>query len=436
MRILIWATHLQTDVLALACHFDRCPDVELLIVTPDKDAFLRTPFARIAPLGSPLLDRNDPDTLARIRAFRADLAVADNHVPPKGSAPRLFYMWHGMGWKARSRIDLEIFYRQVRTMIGRDPREPGAPFLAQCYGPTDLDWRARSWGLPADACATIGMPFAELLSKPRYTKENIASEYEVDVMGRKTVLLAITWHYGGIFAEPPGVKRSLRGLAGSVGVNPRDATFLHDVVAAVGARGANLLICLHDRQRYDTAFLGFLQALADQHEFVEIRSKSDHPDNLSDLLAADVMLSNLSSFLTYFYLLGRPALHIIPTSSTSEVERMVMLFSRFRLRRKVNPAEAWMLEPSDTGGPVVSNGEEAVATVCAALDDPGYGTAARDGWLARHLPIRDGLASRRFEDHARKLCARALPLAKSKARLWQVPNISASLRRSSAKGAS
>ena len=35
IRSIIWATQLQTDILALAAHLDTCPDVQLLIVAAD-----------------------------------------------------------------------------------------------------------------------------------------------------------------------------------------------------------------------------------------------------------------------------------------------------------------------------------------------------------------------------------------------------------------
>ena len=35
IRSIIWATHLQTDILALAAHLDTCPDAQLLIVAAD-----------------------------------------------------------------------------------------------------------------------------------------------------------------------------------------------------------------------------------------------------------------------------------------------------------------------------------------------------------------------------------------------------------------
>ena len=55
MRVLIWATHLQTDILALAAWLDRSEDVALMIVTPGAGRFLETPIAGAMPFKAPLL---------------------------------------------------------------------------------------------------------------------------------------------------------------------------------------------------------------------------------------------------------------------------------------------------------------------------------------------------------------------------------------------
>jgi hypothetical protein len=405
MRVLIWATHLQTDILALAAWLDRSEDVALMIVTPGAGRFLETPIAGAMPFKAPLLDRAAPATMARVRAFAADVVVADNHIPPPGTAPRLFYMWHGLGWKARSRLDLQVFYHQVRLLTGIDPRTPNPRFRAQCYGPSDRAWRIGNWRLPAEACVEIGMAFSDLLLAPPYERARAAAAYRLDMVHRPTVLMAVTWHYGGVFAARPSLWRSLRSLSGRTPVNRQDSAFIDRVIAAVRARDANLLICLHDRHRYDPAFLAMFEDLAATHPFVELRFKNEHPDNLSDLLVADVMISNLSSFLSYFYLLRRPAIHILPGREGSPgLERARMLFSRIRLRHGCRDEEAWMLDPRDTGGPVVHDPEGAVRAIAAALDDPSSGRAATGRWLARHLPRIDGGACRRFEAELRLLC--------------------------------
>ena len=385
IRVIVWATHLQTDILALAAHLDTCPDVEMLIVAADTAAFRREPIARALGLRSRLVDRNDSRTPRRVRAFKADVAVADNHVPPKGTAPRLFYMWHGLGWKARSKLDLATFFLQVRRLTGIDPRRPNSRFLAQCYGPIDRDWRIADWELPRAACVETGMAFAALLRNPPYDPAAVAAHYRLDVARRKTVLLSITWHTGGIFAGAD------------------DGAFVRDLFAKVRDRGADLLICLHDRHRYPARLLGELEALARAEPGCELRFKSDHPDNLSDLLVADVMVSNLSSFLTYFYVLGRPAIHIVP-DPTARLDRVTMLFSRFRLQRRVRADAAWMIDPADTGGPRASDPQGAISATLAALDDPAPGAAAAGRWLERHVPRLDDQAPARIKQALDSLC--------------------------------
>ena len=243
IRVVIWATHLQTDILALAAHLDTCPDVQLLIVAADTAAFRREPIARALGLRARLLDRNHSRTMRRVRAFAADVAVADNHVPPRGTAPRLFYMWHGLGWKARSRLDLATFYLQVRRLTGVDPRHANPRFMAQCYGPVDRDWRIGDWELPRAACVETGMAFAALLLDPPYDPAAIAAHYRIDVARRKTVLLSITWHSSGIFS------------------GGGDVAFVRDLLEAVRGRGADLLICLHDRHRYPAALVTQLEEI-------------------------------------------------------------------------------------------------------------------------------------------------------------------------------
>lgn len=390
IRVIVWATHLQTDILALAAYLDRCADVELLIVAADVAAFRREPIAQALRLWARVLDRDDPRTRRRVRAFAADVAVADNHVPPKGTAPRLFYMWHGLGWKARSRLDLATFYLQVRRLTGADPRQPNRRFLAQCYGPVDRDWRIADWDLPRAACVETGMAFAALLRAPPYDPAALAGHYRIDVARRKTVLLSITWHSGGIF---PGGD---------------DGAFVADLLSAVRSRGADLLICLHDRHRYPATLVARLEALAKTEPGCELRFKSDHPDNLGDLLVADVMVSNLSSFLVYFYVLGRPAIHIVP-DSRERLDRVTMLFSRFRLQRRVRADAAWMIDPTDTGGPRANNAQATIDATLAALDNPAPGAAAATRWLDRHVPLLDGEAPARIKQALEALCRDASP---------------------------
>src|SRR5687767_4996262 len=109
MRVLIWATTLQADILALALHLDTCSDVELIVAAEGLEAYRRSMMARVRPLRAPLLDMNEPSTRDAIARLSPDVVVCDNHYPHFEAAPRVCSMWHGLGWKARPQADLTTF---------------------------------------------------------------------------------------------------------------------------------------------------------------------------------------------------------------------------------------------------------------------------------------------------------------------------------------
>jgi hypothetical protein len=235
------------------------------------------------------------------------------------------------------------------------------------------------------------MAFAALLLDPPYDVATIADGYRIDVRSRKTVLLTITWHSGG-------------AIDGGYG----DLDLVRLQLAAARAHGANLLVCLHERQRYDIGFITALEGAVAGEPDCEVRFKSDHPDNLSDLLVADVMVGNLSSFLAYFYVLGRPAIHIVPPTAKT-VERVTMLFSRFRITRRLSQDKAWMIDPTDTGGIRVEDAESAARAVSIALEDGHDGGLGATEWLARHVPMLDVDGPQRVHQRLVAMCRGAIP---------------------------
>ena len=194
MRVLIWATTLQADILALALHLDTCSDVELIVAAEGLEAYRRSMMARVRPLRAPLLDMNEPSTRDAIARLSPDVVVCDNHYPHFEAAPRVCSMWHGLGWKARPQADLTTFYKHIKRLTGTDPRSPNPRFLAQCYGEPDRAWRIDNWKLDPASCRTIGMAFSDLLREPPYTKAQLADSYAIDVSARKTLLVNLTWH--------------------------------------------------------------------------------------------------------------------------------------------------------------------------------------------------------------------------------------------------
>jgi hypothetical protein len=231
----------------------------------------------------------------------------------------------------------------------------------------------------------------------------LAGDYRIDIL-KKTVLLNITWHYGGVFAQPAGAGRIRPRF--SAGHHGRDFDFIERLAKATAARDANVLFCLHERKRYRPGIRRSFEAIAARYPNMELKYKDDRPDNLADLIVSDVMISNYSSFITPFYVLGRPAIHIRPVASDVSAFKFSMLtFAGLWARTASVDKEAYMMDLDDTGGPIVESADDAIDAVLAALDDPYGYRATTEAWLDRHLDRPQGGAAARLFGEILAMCA-------------------------------
>ena len=237
-----------------------------------------------------------------------------------------------------------------------------------------------------------GSCFADLLRVGvPYSKAELERAYSLD-LSKKTLLVNITWHYGRIF---PGSWRPRW-----FGTSPfaDDLEFLRRLFRRVRDHGANVLLCLHDRKRYEPRYMEALHRLAREHgPGVTLRHKDEHPDNWADLVVADAMISNLSSFATFFYHLGKPSVHICPPAGTREVHGARYSSSGLRRRPRDAATLAWMNDPKDNGGLSAETAEQALDAVSTALTDPECCRERAAQWLAAHVASPAESASARFE---------------------------------------
>ncbi|MDJ0763462.1 MAG: hypothetical protein QNJ97_10775 [Myxococcota bacterium] len=393
MKVLIWATTLQTDVLAMAYALDAHPDCELLLTTEQPEVFHAQPIARFKPLTSAIYDQNAFDIRSRIEAFSPDVIVADNHIPrfPKGTP--FCTMWHGLGWKARGVRDLGVFYRGVKHLTGVDPRLPNESFMAQCYGELDQRWRIERWKLDAASCKVIGMCFSDLLLDPPYSKAELQPFYEIDIIECKVVLLSISWHYGRILSGHQDRRRIFNTFEGL----KADMAFLESVLSCIEQAGASCILCLHDRKRYSAKYLQTLYRTVEPFRRVQVKHKSDYPDNLADLCAADVMATNLSSFITYFYYLGRPSIHIVPVEDQhADVSYAQLKRGRVSYRTVKAEEALWMNDPEDNGGLTARSLVQLKDGIRRGLEDSECCAARSADWIARHVYKSDGHTAQRL----------------------------------------
>ncbi|HNW82924.1 MAG TPA: hypothetical protein PKG52_08550 [bacterium] len=391
MNILIWATTLQADILSLAFYIDSS-DANLTIVTENPENFRKEPVFRFKPLKAPILDMKHPDIERTVASFKPDVVVADNHMPVFLKKIKFCTMWHGLGWKARGKSDINQFYKNIESITGNNPRKPSKNFMAQCYGIPDRDWRIEQWKLHPGSCKITGMAFSDLLLNPPYTKKDLQQYYSIDILNKKVVLLSVSWHYGRIISENQN-----KGLLSWKNGIATDMEFLDTVLGTIHSKGANCIFCLHDRKRYEPQYLEAIQDIVRMYPNVMVKHKSDHPDNLSDLIVSDIMVSNLSSFITYFYFRGLPSVHIIPSDRSNEKLRLAQIKrGRVSYRTLSGNEQIYMNDPEDNGGITAWNLQGVADGIIHGLENPDCCREKSRSWIDRHIYKPDGSSAMRF----------------------------------------
>jgi len=380
MKICIWTTSFQADTLALAIAFDQDPSIELVVVTNNKAAFVSEPIFRVKPLSCVILDRDIDDYESVVKKFRPDIVYADNHIPPFSIPKNFLYHWHGLPLKIRPAKDLRAFHRRASRLIG-DTKKPNPRFLAQCYGKLDFDHRVNKWHLPAENCRIWGSAFSDLLLSPPYQKKDLESYFNLDLEHRKTILLSISWYFG-------------ENVFGVLGDN--DEIF-NNIIQAANELDANIIFSLHDKYRYSAAFISKIENYAGRCSHSFIKYKSEHVDNLADLIASDVMICNFSSFIVFHYFTGKPSIHILPVDSSKAFVSMPTIKKKqiSSLWRR-NNKNLWIYPFSENGGLVPEDGKALIEDLQLALSNPAYGKNNADRFIQDRIHLPNGQTCQRI----------------------------------------
>jgi len=379
MKICFWATSFQADNQALASYLSREPGVEVAVALDDPDRYRAEPVWDVLPFAGRLLDRRAGSTLDAIEAMRPDCLIVDNHLPKRRLAPRLYVLWHGYGWRID---DLSTMKKELAKLIGPVDK-PNDNFRWNAFGPIDRSDRIERSGFAAENVIAGGSPYSDLLipGAPRAVALDpgvVRAHYRIDLR-RPALLLGMTWHHGGALAHWG------------------DDQALHEELAShLARRGANLLIRMHDRHRYEAADIARMERLAERHDNVQLKFKSSSPDSLVDVLLSSAMISNYSSFLNAYYHTGKPSLHIDPVARGTQNYRRDWRWGRLRVKKVADPLASWKLPPDDVGGLIAHDFEELLASVDRALDDPDCCAATSAAFNRRHVTGADGRTCERI----------------------------------------
>ena len=380
MKVCIWSTSFQADTLALALALDQDPEIELLVLTKNKAALVEEPVSKFRPLQCELLDRDLDDCEAVAKEFKPDVVFADNHVPSFPIPHKFLYHWHGLPLKIRPAKDLRSYHRQVERQVG-SVKKPNPRYLAQCYGQVDYDHRINTWKLSPDNCCMWGSAYSDLLLSPPYTKADLEDYFQLDLTGRKTILLSITWHFGDQIFGPLG----------------DDDAIFDELVKTANESGANVIFSLHDKYRYIPGMLSKIESWSARCNQSFIKYKSEHADNLADLVASDVMICSFSSFIVWHYFTGKPSLHILPFDPKKIFVNMPTIKKKqIRSLWRRNSSNLWMYPFSEHGGVVPQDGDELIRDLNTALENPAYGRENAEQFIRNRIVQADGNTSQRI----------------------------------------
>lgn len=373
MKILIWATSFGADLWGLARYLDGREDVQLKVVMTDPVRFLRQGIAELHPLKADIVARRLHHHLFGIRGFHPDVVIMDNRVPYRPPAKKGLMLWHGFGWKGPNDVREFAYLHHCLKRAWGTAMEPNANFRWQTFGPWDFKHRTEVSGFHPDNCRQLGAASHDYLRMP-VAREILQRFYPFDVVTRKTVLLAPTWHYGEVFAHWGN-----------------DADILDRLLNAIAGREANVILRLHDSFRYNRGYLGAIRDLAAKHRHVLLKFKDESPDNILDMQAADVLITNFSSIANLFYATRRPTVHIYPVADADQ-EFMWRRYTPLGVYgKKVESVKfIWKLPPEENGGLLARSPGELLDQVDLALALPDCCRERTEQFLRSHMLGGDG----------------------------------------------
>jgi len=355
VRVLFWTTTFQADNLALVRHLCTRRDFRVVVVTENRAALDSEPVHILLPLPCEIWDRGDLLLEAKVRWFAPHVTVVDNHFPKRRYSTKLFVLWHGFGWKGPNDMaEFSEVHKAIRRLTGISGTEPNPYFRWQCFGPGDLDHRNKVSGFARENVVSLGSAFTDDLLNVKIPVSEMRKFYPENFAGKKIALVACTWHYGRMFAHWGD-----------------DVQILQEILELLKSLNFVMILRLHDRRRFEPAYLDQLERFAAANPEVYLKFKDVDRDNMLDILVSDIMISNFSSILNYFYATFRPSIHVYPVASAEESFLWrTWKGGKVRTTAVENAKYVWKFPPEDNGGLLVRSLAELKAALVQADGDP------------------------------------------------------------------
>lgn len=381
MKILIYATTFGADLLSLTRYLSEKENVEIKVLMKEVEKFKNEGIYKLWDLDLDIFEFNKINIIKGISGFDPDVTILDNNIPLRAVSPKALILWHGYGWKGpNDEEEFKWIHRNIRLSWG-DMKIPNNNIKWLCFGPVDFEHRTKISGFHPENCVTLGSASHDYL-REEVSKEKLQPYYPFDVINRKTVLIAPTWHYGEVFSHWGD-----------------DDTLFNRALKDLQEKNVNVILRLHDSYRFDLHYVEFLQNLEVKYPNVLLKFKDSNPDNFLDLQVADVMVTNFSSIANLFYATKRPTVHIYPVKSEHE-SFMWRNKTLLGIRKKMIDSVRfiWKYPPEDNGGLLARNYDEMMEQIFQGLDDPDCCKEASQNYLDKHMLGADGKNCERIWD--------------------------------------
>ncbi|MAO64213.1 MAG: hypothetical protein CL666_04375 [Balneola sp.] len=373
MKVLFYASTFGADLLAFALYLERKPNVTTKVLLSDPDQFRQEGISELFPVKAELMKKSIKNYVFKPKGFEPDITIMDNEVPLRAPSPNGLMLWHGFGWKGPNDVkEFSWLHKSIRSAWG-SAMEPNENFRWQCFGPWDLKHRTEVSGFHPDNCRVLGAASHDLLRDP-LPKKDIQPYYPFDVVNRKTILFAPTWHYGEVFSH-----------WGS------DADLFEQLLERADKHDANMIFRLHDSFRFDKKYIQFLEELVERHPNTMLKFKDQNPDNLLDMMVSDTLITNYSSIANLYYATGRPTIHIYPVKDEDEEFMWRKHTAIGTLKTKVDSVKyIWKLPPEEHGGLMAKDFEMLLKQVDKAMEDPDCCKEKSQEFLDEYMLGADG----------------------------------------------
>ncbi len=373
MNILIKASTFGADLFWLTQFLDKQPGVTIKVLLSDPERFQSEGISKLFPLKAELIKKTLMNYWFKPGSFKPDVTIMDNKIPLKAASPNGFMLWHGFGWKGPN--DIEEFHwlhRSLKSAWG-SAMEPNSNFIWQCFGDWDFEHRTKISGFHPENCRILGAASHDLLRKP-LSKEELQPYVPFDIVNRKTVLIAPTWHYGEVFSHWG-----------------KDEELFDKLFQKIENQNANVILRLHDSYRFESYYVDFLEELSERHPNVLLKFKDRDPDNLLDMMVSDILITNFSSIANLFYATGRPTLHVYPVrSDDEEFQWKKSTVIGLRTKKLDSVKYIWKLPPSENGGLLSMNFDELLQQLDQAFSDPDCCKEKSKIFLDKYMLGADG----------------------------------------------